>query len=150
MRDDIARALQLHDIAFADILARDFILVMKCRAAHHHAADGHGLEIGDRRQRAGAADLNEDAFEFCGRLFRREFMSDGPARRAADEAEPFLPVDAVELVNDTVDIEGQAVALLFDLAVIGEELRRGFADPRRLIERKAPMFDLLADVLPAT
>ena len=97
LRDDIARALQLHDIAFADILARDFVFVMQRGAAYDHAADSNGFQFGDGRERACAPDLNDDFFEPRRRLFGGEFMRDRPARRAADETEPFLPIEAVRV-----------------------------------------------------
>ncbi len=40
--------------------ALDVILVVQRGVLHHHAADRHRLELGDRRQRAGAADLDVD------------------------------------------------------------------------------------------
>ena len=71
------------------------------------AADIDRLEVGDRRQRAGAADLDQDVVQPRARLLGRELVGDRPARRAADEAQPLLPVDAVDLVDDAVDVVGQ-------------------------------------------
>ena len=95
-----------------------------CRrgARHHHAADIDRLEIGDRRQRAGAADLDEDAVQPRARLLGRELVGDRPARRAADEAQPLLPVDAVDLVDDAVDVVGQRRPLHAHLAIEGAHL----------------------------
>ena len=42
----------------ADVLARDLVLVVQRRVRDHDAADGDRLELGDGRQRAGAADLD--------------------------------------------------------------------------------------------
>ena len=51
------------------------------------AADEHRLELRHRRQRAGAADLELDAFDVVVLFLRRELVRDRPARRARDEAE---------------------------------------------------------------
>ncbi len=44
-------------------------------------------------------------------LLGRELVGDGPARRCANEAEPLLPVDAVDLVDDAVDVIGELGAV---------------------------------------
>ena len=71
LRDDVAGALDDHGVADADIAALaqllavaadalDVVLVVQRRVLHHHAADADRLELADRRQRAGAADLDLD------------------------------------------------------------------------------------------
>ena len=60
LRDHVAGALQHHGVADADVLAGDLVLVVQRRVLHQHAADIHRLEPRDRRQRAGAADLDAD------------------------------------------------------------------------------------------
>ena len=60
LRDHVAGALDHHRVADADVLAGDLVLVVQRRAAHQHAADVDRLQLGDRRQRAGAADLDMD------------------------------------------------------------------------------------------
>ena len=57
LRDDVAGALHHHRVADAHVLARDLVLVVQGGVGDDDAADGHRLELGDRRQRAGAADL---------------------------------------------------------------------------------------------
>ena len=63
-----------------------------------------GSSLRHRRQRAGAAHLDLDAAQHRGRLLGGEFVGDGLARRARDEAEPLLQVEPVELVDDAVDV----------------------------------------------
>ncbi len=46
------------------------------------------------------------------------YVRDSPARRARDETEPRLQFEFVHLVNDTVDIIGQARALRLDAAIM--------------------------------
>ena len=107
----------LHRVAFAHVEPRDLAGIVQRGVLHHDAADGDRLELGDRRERAGAADLDLDVLDDGGRLLGREFMRDRPARRARHEAEPLLPIEAVDLVDDAVDIVVEAGALRLDVAV---------------------------------
>ena len=63
-----------------------------------------GRERGDGCDLAGAADLEEDVFEFCDAGARGELVGDGPARRFAGEAEAALLRDGVDLDDDAVDL----------------------------------------------
>ena len=60
-------------------------------------------------------------------LLGREFVREAPARRARDLAEPLLPVEPVDLVDDAVDVERQVGAGLLDRAIMGER----FVERRR-------------------
>ena len=122
LRDDVARALHDHGVADADVLARDLVLVVQRGVGDHHAAHGDGLELGDRRQRTGAADLDVDLAQHGRRLLGGEFVGDGPARRARLETEATLQIEVVDLVDDAVDVIAERGALLADLAVIGDHL----------------------------
>ena len=117
LRDHVAGALDVHRIADAHVLAGDFVLIVQGGVGDHHAADGDRFELGDRRQRPGAADLDLDIAQNRGRLLGGEFMRDGPARAARHEAQPFLPVDAVNLVNDAVDVVIEHCTPPLDIAV---------------------------------
>ena len=88
LRDHVARALQQHRVADPHILAGDLVLVVQRGAGDQHAAHVHGGEPGHRRQRAGAADLDQDVLQHGGGLLGRELPGGRPARRATDEAEP--------------------------------------------------------------
>src|SRR5712691_2355587 len=68
LRDHVARALDRHRIADAHIEPRDLVRVVERRVRHHYAADGDRLELGDRGERAGAADLDVDRLDDGGRL----------------------------------------------------------------------------------
>ena len=70
LRDDVAGALDGHRVADADVLPSRIgrrrpmpLISPRCAAWRWHddAADGDRLQPGDRRQRAGAADLDVDA-----------------------------------------------------------------------------------------
>ncbi len=67
----------------------------------------------------------------------REFVRDRPARRARDEAEPLLPVDAVDLVDDAVDVVVELGALLLDLAMERDQLLDRMAELGQRIGREA-------------
>ena len=111
LRDDVAGAAHDHRVADADVLAGDLVLVVQRGVRHHDAADRHRLEHGGGRERAGAADLDLDAQQLRHRLLRRELVGDGPARRARHEAQPRLPVEPVDLVDDAVDVVAERGAL---------------------------------------
>ena len=86
---------------------------MECGARDGGAADEDGSECGDGRDLAGAADLEEDVFEFGDAGARGELVGDGPARRFAGEAEAALLRDGVDLEDDAVDLVRELVAELF-------------------------------------
>ncbi len=131
---DIAAPAQFFAVA-ADAL--DVILVMQRDVLHDHAADADRLELADRRERAGAADLDLDVPEHGHGALGREFVRDRPARRARHEAEAFLPVDAVDLVDDAVDVVIEPGALFLDLAVKRDQLLHRVADFRQRIGLEA-------------
>ena len=60
LRDHVAGALDHDRVADPDVLGLDEVLVVQGRARDHDAADGDRLELGDRGQGAGAADLDPD------------------------------------------------------------------------------------------
>ena len=113
----VAGPLHHHGIAGTDVLAGDLVLVVKGGARHHDTADGDRFEPRHRGQRARAAHLNGDLAHHRPRPLGGELVGDRPARRAADETEPLLPVQAVDLVDDAVDVVGQFGAPRLDLAV---------------------------------
>ena len=57
-----------------------------------------------------------------------ELVRDRPARIARDEAEPLLPVEPVDLVDDAVDVVVELGALRLDVAVEREQLFDRCAD----------------------
>src|SRR5207245_11377510 len=116
---DVAAVAQLFAVA-ADAL--DVVLVVQRDVLHDDAADADRLELADWGERSGAPDLDLDIPKHGHGALGREFMCDRPARRARYEAEPFLPVEAVHLVDDAVDVVVELGALLFDLAVEGDQL----------------------------
>ena len=110
---------------------------MQGRIRQHDAADRHRLKLGDRRERAGATDLDLDRLDDRCRLFGRKFMGDGPARRARHEAEPLLPVEPVDFVDDAVDVVVERGALRLDVAMEREKLLDRRAKLHQRIDPKA-------------
>ena len=90
LRDHVARAAHDDGVADAHVLAPHLVLVVQRGVGHGDAADEHRLQPRDRRDRAGAADLDVDADDLGRRLLGRELVRDREARRARDEAERAL------------------------------------------------------------
>ena len=117
LRNDVAGALDLHGVADAHVEPRDLVGIVQRGVLHHDAADGDRLELGDGGEKAGAADLDLDVLDDGGGLLGGEFMRDRPARRARHETEPLLPIEAVDLVDDAVDVVIEAGAPGLDVAM---------------------------------
>src|SRR5262249_17849863 len=92
LRDDITGTLDHHGVAEAHAEAPYFVGVVQSRVLHDNTADRHRLELGDRRQRAGAPDLDLDSLDDRGRFLRRKLVRNSPARVARDESEALLPI----------------------------------------------------------
>ena len=137
LRDHVAGALDFHRVADAHVEAGDLVGIVQGRVLHHDAADRDGGELGDRGQRAGAADLDFDRINGSRRLLRRKLVRQRPARAARHKTEPVLPVEPVDLVHDAVNVIAEAGAFLFDLAIGGEQFVERVAEPHQRIDRKA-------------
>ena len=148
LRDHVARAIDLHPVADADILAApdllsagrppgDVILIMQGRVRHDDPADRHRHQPRDGRQRAGAADLNVDRLEPGPGQFGGKLVRDGPAGGGGAEAEPGLQVKRVDLVDHPVDVIAERRAALFDPAILVQHLRRSGAKAGQRVGLKA-------------
>ena len=145
LRDHVARPLHDHRVADPHVLPRDLILVMQGRVLHHDAAHGDGIELGDGRQRAGAAHLNIDVAQDGGRLLGGKFVGERPARACVCETQALLQVEAIDLVNDAVDIVAEASAALLDLPICFQHLLDAAGEPHQRIDRKAPRAQRLVE-----
>ena len=134
--DHVAGTAHDHGIADVDILAPDLILVVQRRVGHRDAADEHGREPRDGRDRTGAPDLDVDPEHLGRHLFRRELVRHGPARFARDEPERALRGERVDLVDDAVDVERQAAAPLGDALVERDEVGGAAGDAPIAIHRQ--------------
>src|SRR6185312_10062759 len=128
LRNDVAGALDDDGIAnpdvapLAELLAvaadpPDVVFVVQRHVLHDDAADPDRLELADRRERAGAPDLDLDVLQHGHGALGRKFVRDRPARRARYETQTLLPVEAVDLVDHPVDVVVETGALFLDLAM---------------------------------
>ena len=129
--DHVAGAVDRHPVADADVAAvadglaarvaaGDVVGVVQGGVGDDHAADGDRGEAGDRRERAGAADLDVDGLEPGGGALGGELVRERPARGGGAEAEAGLQIEPVDLVDDAVDVVAEGGALRLDGAVVVE------------------------------
>ena len=137
LRDDVTGALDRHRVADAHAQPVDLVGVVQRCVRHHHTADGHRLEACDRRKGAGASDMNIDRLDDRRRLLGRKLVRERPARIAGDEAEPLLPVQAIDFVDHAIDVVIEARALCLDLMVEREHGVDGVAYLRQRIGLEA-------------
>ena len=107
--DDVAGALDHHAVSLAHVEAMHLVEVVERRALHRRAAHEDRRERRDRREHAGAADIDEDVLDRRRRLFGGELERGRPARVVRNKAELLLILDAVDLHDDAV---GAVIELL--------------------------------------
>src|SRR5262249_49348794 len=117
LRDDVAGALDRHAVADAPAKRLDPVGVVQRGVFHPAPPDSHRLQTRNRRERAGATDVDIDRFYDGRRFLGWKLVRNRPARIARDEAEPLLPVEAIDLVDDAVDIVIQRCALRLDFVM---------------------------------
>ncbi len=122
LRDHVAGALDRHGVADAHVEFGDVVGVVERGVLHDHAANGDRFELRDGRQGSGAADLDVDVADDRRGLLGRKLVSHGPARVARDEAEALLPVEAIDFVDDAVDVVFELGAREADFVVEREQL----------------------------
>ena len=111
---------------------------MQSGVGHNNAAHCHRFQPRDRRQRAGAANLNVDGVQAGCCLLCGEFVRNRPARAARDETEAPLQGKIIHLVDHAVDVIGQARPLLLDQPVMRDQ-RIGRRHPRhQRVDDKSP------------
>ena len=98
------------------------------------------LEDGDRRQGAGAADLDDDVVDPGRGLPGGELVGNGPARGLGRRPQGLPLVGRVDLDDDAVGLEVERVPLLRPFAVIGEDVvdRRAAAGVGIRLEAELP------------
>ena len=141
LRDHISGALDPHPVADPHIEPGNLVGIVQRRIGDHDAAHRHRRQPRHRRQRAGAADLDIDGEQggfglFGGKLVRRR-----PARAARHLPQPCLPVEPFDLVDDTIDIEGQIGAPGFDAAGEVQRCLDIGARPAQRADIEAPVVD---------
>ena len=147
LRDDLAGLLDADGIAFADVLAGDLVGVVQRRAGDRRTGEQDGVEFGDGRDGAGAADLHADLAEDGLGLVRRELERHGPVRELARRA-------GAALVFETIDLHHGAVGREGEVAAEDVELLDGFPggvdallDVDVVTDREAPGLQLVFEFL---
>ena len=146
LRDYVAGALHHHRIAGTDAPFGDHVLVMERRARDGDAADEHRLQLGHRGERAGAPDRDRDPVQHGLGLLGGELVGDGPAGRPAGGAQTLLPIETVDLEDDTVDLEIQARPHSLDLPMERTRLVEAGAAPGVWGEREPPRREPREDI----
>ena len=88
-RDDVTGLLDDHELAGADVLADDVVGVVQRRHRDGRPGDDRRLEHGERRGRAGPADVDLDAMQHRDFLLGGKLERGGPARELRRVSEPF-------------------------------------------------------------
>ena len=145
LRNDVACALHDHRVALADVLAGDLVLVVQRGVGDDNTTHGHGLKPRDGGESTRAAHLDIDLLQHRRRLLGGELVGEAPAWAARHEAEALLPVEAVHLVDDAVDVIAEIRALALDQAILRKELLDGMTDLGQGIGWQAPAFEGLDD-----
>ena len=112
--------------------------VVQRRPLDGGAGDDDRLHHAERRDPAGAADVDLDVEELGVDLLGRVLEGDRPARRAAGGAEPALQRDLVDLDDDAVDLVLDVVAVLAVVLDEGLDLLDRVDDPEVRGDRQAP------------
>ena len=112
LRDHVTRLVHDDGIALAHVFSADLVDVVQRSARDGGAGDRHRIELGDRREHAGAAHLDAN-FAQDGLLFLgRELKGNGPARRAGGKAQVELLLKAIDLYDHAVDVVIEVTAVL--------------------------------------
>ena len=137
-RDHVAGADHGHDVADADVVVADVVLVVQRRVGDGRAADLHRLEHGVGVEHAGAADADHDVEQLRARVARAELVGDRPARVFAGGAELRLQREVVDLDHDAVDLVVERLALRLPIRVTNATTSRIESTRARvLVDRKA-------------
>src|SRR5580692_10149634 len=146
LRNHIAGALDHDRVADPDIAAVaqrlalvadpfDVVFIVQRHVLHDDAADADRLQLADRRERAGAPDLNLDIAQHRDGALGWELVRNRPARGPRDKAKTFLPIEPIDLVDDAVDVVVEPGALFLDLAMKRDQLLDRVTDPGQRIGR---------------
>ena len=130
-RDYLARLLDLHQVAHADILAANLILVVQGCPADGAAREQHRLQLRHRAQDPRLPHLDRDRAQPRARRVGFKFIRDRPARRLRRFTHRALQRPVIQLHHRTVGAVGETPAQAIE-----------FSDrvPRRVDSAHAPHF----------
>ena len=103
-------------VAEAQVEALDLVHVVERRVGDGHTPNEHGLELGHRRDGAGASHLELHVVQRGARLLRWILVGDGPAWLPGHLAELVAQGELVHLHHGAVDLVAERVALCFEVA----------------------------------
>ena len=138
LRNHIPCPLHHHSVANAHVLAGNFIGVMQRGVRHHHPANGHRFQLGNRGERACAAHLNFDIFKKSCGFFRRKLVGNRPARGARHKPQPLLQLQIIDLVNHPINVIAKIGPLRLNGPINGEQIFRRVAEFGERVHLKAP------------
>ena len=137
LRDHITGPLDHHPVADTDVLAANFILVVKRRVRDNNAPDGDRCKTRHRCERAGPPDLDVDGVQQRLGLLGGKFVRQRPARRARHLAKPGLIIMSVDLVDDTVNIIAEIGPRRANLAIDCQKVGHFIATPGQRVDAES-------------
>src|SRR5690606_16877189 len=129
LRDDVARLLDHHRVADADVLLAAVIFVVQGGPGGRRPGDPHRIQDGHGRDGPRAAHVDHDVPHHRRHLFGRELVGDGPAGALGRHAQALLVVEPVHLDDDPVDLIRQRTPLLRPVAAVLDYLADAPAQP---------------------
>ena len=121
-----------HRVAHANVLAGDFLLVVQRGATDGGPVEENRLELGDRCESAGAANLHCNRVELGLRLLGCVFVGHGPAWRLGGGTDAVAQVEAVQLDDSAVGVVVEAGSDAVQLGDGVEDVVHAGAAPRVL------------------
>ena len=138
LRNDIAAFLDDDGIAFADVAASDFLLIVQRRERDGRPGEAHRFEHGKRRHGAGAPDVHVDSYDPGMRLLCREFVGGRPTREFRRGAEPLAQREIVDLDHDPVGVEVERLAFVDPFLTEGDQISHTLASTPVWLDRQPP------------
>ena len=138
--DHVSCLLHHDPVADTEVLADDFLLIMKSGAGDGTTRHEHRIELRHGGQDTAPADLNGDIKEACPSLLRLILVGDRPSGRLACRSEERVLPDPINFDHGTVGLKGEIAADFSDFTD-GSHHAGGIAcEPVPRINRKAPRF----------
>ena len=108
-RNDLAGLFDQNHVADADVLALDFLLVVQSRPGDGAARNKNRFQLGNRRERSRAADLNRDVEQLRFGPLRLVFVGNRPAGSFCRGAELPAQRHTVEFHHRAIGLVGESV-----------------------------------------